>query len=499
MARNLLREDGAIFVSIDDNEAHNLKLLMDEVFGEENFVANVIWEKNFSPKNDSKYLSENHDHILVFSKNKEVWRPTLLPRSEEANARYSNPDNDDRGNWTSGDLSVKTYSREYDYPITTPSGKLVFPPKGGCWRVSKIKLEELIEDNRIWFGEKGENTPRLKRFLSEVKEGMTSLTIWERVDVGDNQEARREIRDIFNDVSFFDTPKPTRLLKRILQLSTKSNDQHIIMDFFAGSSTIAQSVLELNAEDGGNRRFVLVQLPEPTDPKSEAFRAGYESIAAIGRERIRRVIKKMYQAINETDNEIASGQRLLETLQKELSELQAAKPELFGAKPSKETQKLTDQIEKAGESLTEAREKVKRLRHAPKDFKAFRLAKSNFENWRSEAKTKDQIGKLLLDFKSPQRADAESQAMLYEFLLKKGYPLTASVIREEIDGIVVYLVEKGKMWVLLDGYSETIRKRILAEEPKHVVCLDKIFAGNDQTLTNLHLDLRDRNIELSII
>jgi len=499
LARNLLREDGVIFVSIDDNEAHNLKLLMDEVFGQENFVANVIWEKNFSPKNDSKYLSENHDHILVFSKNKEVWRPTLLPRSEEANARYSNPDDDDRGDWTSGDLSVKTYSKEYDYPITTPSGKTVFPPKGGCWRVSKIKFEELIEDNRIWFGEKGENTPRLKRFLSEVKDGMTSLTIWERVDVGDNQEARREIRDIFKDVSFFDTPKPTRLIKRILQLSTKPNDNHIVMDFFAGSSTMAQSLLELNSEDGGNRRFVLVQLPEPTDPKSEAYRVGYESIATIGRERIRRVIKKMHQAVDEADEEVETAQKLIEKLQKELTELQADKPELFGVKPSKETQKLTDQIEKLEESLSEAREKTKRLRNAPKDFKAFRLTESNFENWRSEATTKKEIKDLLLDFKSPQRPDAESQAMLYEFLLKKGYPLTASVTCEKIDGIAAYVIEKREMWVLLDGYSAAIRERILTDKPKHVVCLDKIFAGNDQTLTNLHLDLRERNIELSII
>lgn len=498
MARNLLREDGVIFVSIDDNEAHNLKLLMDEVFGEENFVANLVWQKKYSPQNDAKWFSAMHDHIMVYAKSKETWRPYLLARTQEMNARYSNPDNDERGDWKAGDLSVKTYSSNYDYPITLPSGRIVNPPKGSCWRVSKEKLAEMIRENRIWFGEKGDNVPSIKRFLSEVKQGLTPSTLLFRVEVGDNEEAAKEIRALFENPPF-DTPKPTRLIDRILRLSTQSNEKHIVMDFFAGSATTAQSVLELNAEDGGNRQFVLVQLPEPTDPKSEAFRVGYESIAAIGRERIKRVIKKMHEVVKEAENEVESSQRLIETLKKELAELKAAKPQLFGAKPSKETQKLTNQIEKLEESLTEAREKAKRFRQAPKGFKAFRLSESNFAVWQSEAKTKDQIGKLLLDFKSPQRPDAESQAMLYEFLLKKGYPLTASVIREEIDGITVYLVEKGKMWVLLDEYSEAIRKRILAEEPKHVVCLDKIFAGNDQTLTNLHLDLRDRNIELSII
>lgn len=227
-------EKGSIWISIDDDETHYLKVLCDEVFGRSNFVANVIWEKKFSPQNDAKWLSDSHDHILVYARDKSAWRPNLLPRTEEMNDRYKNPDNDPRGLWTSGDLSVKTYSASTDYPITTPSGRIVNPPAGYCWRVSKNKLKELIADNRIWFGESGKNVPRLKRFISDVKEGTVSKTIWYRTEVGDNQESKREINVLFQDDQFA-TPKPERLLKRILDLSTNTGD--IVLDSFLGSGT----------------------------------------------------------------------------------------------------------------------------------------------------------------------------------------------------------------------------------------------------------------------
>jgi len=194
LLKMLLSEDGSIWISVDDNEAHYLKVLCDELFGRANFVANVIWEKKYSPQNDAKWLSDSHDHILVYANNKSVWRPYLLPRTEEMNARYKNPDNDPRGVWKSSDLSVKTYNPNTDYEIITPSGRKTKPPAGYCWRVSKEKFQEMITENRIWFGPDGNNIPSIKRFLSEVQDGLVSKTIWYRVEVGDNQEAKKEVK-----------------------------------------------------------------------------------------------------------------------------------------------------------------------------------------------------------------------------------------------------------------------------------------------------------------
>ena len=234
LLRDLLSEEGSIWISIDDDECHYLKVICDEIFGRKNFINNVIWQKKFSPQNDAKWLSDNHDHILCYAKNKELWYPNLLPRTEEMNSRYKNPDNDPRGVWTSGDLSVRTYSRAYDYPITTPSGKIINPPAGRCWRIGKEGMMKLIQDGRVWFGDKGNNTPRLKRFLSEVKQGITSLTIWLHTEVGHNQEARQEVK-AFNSSDVFATPKPERLLERILTLATNEGD--LVLDSFLGSGT----------------------------------------------------------------------------------------------------------------------------------------------------------------------------------------------------------------------------------------------------------------------
>ena len=236
LLRNLLSQDGSIWVSIDDDEQAYLKVLMDEIFGRQNFVNNVIWEKKYSPSNDAKWLSDSHDFIMVYAKDKYIWRPNLLPRSEEMNSRYKNPDNDSRGRWKAGDCSVKTYSASSDYPITTPSGRVVNPPAGYCWRFSKEKFAELIADNRIWFGEDGNNVPAVKRFLSEVKDGMTAMTIWKFTDVGHNQDAKKEVKQ-FNSDSVFATPKPERLIERILTLG--SNEGDIVLDSFLGSGTTA--------------------------------------------------------------------------------------------------------------------------------------------------------------------------------------------------------------------------------------------------------------------
>ena len=231
---NLLADDGSIWISIDDDEGHYLKVLCDEIFGRNNFINTVIWEKKYSPQNDAKWLSDSHDFILVYAKNKETWRPNLLPRSAEMNARYKNPDNDPRGVWQSDNLSVKTYSPSGDFPITTPSGRIVNPPAGYCWRVSKEKFAEMVKDNRIYFGVDGNNVPRIKRFLTEVKQGMTAMTIWKYTEVGHNQDAKKEVK-AFNSESVFATPKPERLIERILTLATNEGD--LVLDSFLGSGT----------------------------------------------------------------------------------------------------------------------------------------------------------------------------------------------------------------------------------------------------------------------
>jgi len=231
---NLLSDEGTLWISIDDDEQAYLKVLCDEIFGRNNFVANVIWEKKFSPQNDAKWLSDSHDFIMVYAKKKDIWRPNLLPRTAEMNKRYKNPDNDPRGPWTSGDCSVKTYSASCDYPITTPSGRVVNPPAGYCWRFSKDSLQQMIDDNRIWFGEKGDNVPRVKRFLSEVKQGMTPMTIWKHTEVGHNQDAKKEVK-VFNSKSVFATPKPEKLIERIIHIATNPGD--LVLDSFLGSGT----------------------------------------------------------------------------------------------------------------------------------------------------------------------------------------------------------------------------------------------------------------------
>lgn len=306
LARNLLTDDGVIFISIDDNEVHNLKRICDDVFGDSNFIANLIWERAFAPKNDAKFFSDSHDHILVFTKNIQKFEIGKLDRTKEANARYKNFDNDERGVWISDNLTVKSYSAKYDYSIKTPSGREVYPSHGSCWRVSKEKLQKLVDDNRIWFGKDGDNVPRLKRFLSEVQNGMTPISIWPHKEVGHNQEGRQEVKKLFDDKGFFDGPKPVRLLSRILKVSNLKEDS-IILDFFSGSSSTAHAVMKLNADDNGNRKHIMVQLPEATNEKSEAYKAGYKNICEIGKERIRRAGKKIKE---ETGADIDYGFRV---------------------------------------------------------------------------------------------------------------------------------------------------------------------------------------------
>ncbi|GHS87097.1 site-specific DNA-methyltransferase [Synergistales bacterium] len=310
LARDLLRDDGIIFISIDDNEVAQLRKICDEIFGASNFAAELIWQRAFSPKNDSKYTSNDHDYVLCYAKSLVNFNIGRLPRTEEANARYKNNDNDPRGGWTSGDLSVKTYSAEYDYSIKTPSGREVAPPHGSCWRVSKEKFAELVADNRIWFGEDGDNVPRLKRFLSDVQDNMVASSLMLFQDAGHSQEGRQELKKLFDDKGYFDGPKPVRLLRRLLMLGNVQ-DNDIVLDFFSGSATTAHAVMQLNAKDGGKRKFIMVQIPEVCAPDSEAAKAGYANICEIGKERIRRAGAKIKADSPLTTTDLDTGFRVL--------------------------------------------------------------------------------------------------------------------------------------------------------------------------------------------
>ena len=308
LARNLLAEDGVIFISIDDNEVANLKKICDELYGSENFIAQIIWERAYSPVNLKKHFSECHDYLLCYSKNKEITLCNGLPRSQEANERYSNPDNDPRGVWKSSDLSVGPIVQSKVYEIETPSGRKVLPPNGYCWRLDKDTFQKYLKDHRIWFGESGNNVPSIKRFLSEVKQGMTPMTIWKYTEVGHSQDAAQKLKQLFDGKAVFDYPKSVELLKRCCLLY--SDQTSIILDFFSGSATTAHAVMQLNAEDGGNRKFIMVQLPEKCDENSEAKRAGFDNICEIGKERIRRAGEKIKQEYGEKAENLDIGFRV---------------------------------------------------------------------------------------------------------------------------------------------------------------------------------------------
>ena len=261
LLHKLLAEDGSIWISIDDVEYANLKLVCDEIFGSGNFVTNIIWQKNYSPKNSAKHFSVDHDSILVYARNAESWRPNLMSRSEEQNNRYKNPDNDKRGPWKPGDLSARNFYSMGTYAITTPGGRVVDgPPKGNYWRYSEERLKELDKDNRIWWGKDGKGSPAIKRFLSEVQSGIVPQTLWFYTEVGHTQDAKKEVNKILHDELTFSTPKPTKLIERVLQLATDQNS--IVLDSFAGSGTTAHAVLKLNQQDGGNRKFILTEMED---------------------------------------------------------------------------------------------------------------------------------------------------------------------------------------------------------------------------------------------
>jgi len=310
LAKNYLSDDGVIFISIDDNEQANLKKICDEIFGERNFLAQVIWERAYSPINLKKNFSESHDYMLVYAKNINRVETKGIPRSTEQDSFYINPDNDERGPWKSSDFSVGPAVEKNIYEIETPSGRKVTPPSGRSWLYSKQRYKELLEDNRVWFGEGGNSTPSYKRFLSEVKQGITPMTIWKYNEVGHSQSASQSLKRTFNDKAYFSYPKPVPLIKRIIDLYSKKDS--IVMDFFSGSATTAEAVLRKNIEDDGNRKYIMIQLPELLDENDLAFKDGYKTITDIAQERIRRAGEKMIGENSNPDYKLDTGFKVFE-------------------------------------------------------------------------------------------------------------------------------------------------------------------------------------------
>ena len=452
LAANLLRDDGVIFISIDDNEVDNLKKLCNEVFGEENFIAQFIWERAFAPKNDAKYVSNSHDYVLMYVKSIENFEIGKLPRTEEANSRYKNPDNDPRGDWTSGDLSVKTYNANTDYEIVTPSGRKVNPPHGACWRISKERFAELVADDRIWFGENGDNVPRLKRFVSEIQDRLVPTSILFYKEVGHSQEGRQELKKLFDDKGYFDGPKPLRLIKHLLKIgNVKDND--IILDFFSGSATTAHAVMQLNSEDSGNRRFICVQLPEVCDEKSEAYKAGYQNICEIGKERIRRAGAKILAEAEEKNKQIQIG----------------------------EEEKTLPDV----------------------GFKVFKLDTSNLKTWDSTPIAEDDM-QILFDRMNGMihrvKSDRTDMDMIYEIMLKLGAPLTYSVNQIEVNGKAACTV--GEDCLLLVCLAEDVRPEdveAMTEYAPAKLIIARDSFKDDTAMANAHYILRDRGIELKLV
>ena len=438
LARNLLREDGVIFVSIDDNEVHNLRLLMNEVFGEENFVANVIWEKKYTRSNDAKWFSDNHDHILVFGKTKDQLIFNLQQRSLEQLKSYSNPDNHMKGKWKATPLHAKSGTNNSSY--TFINGITWFPPTGTYRRFNNDTMHNMDANGEIWFGKDGKQIPQRKSFLIDVKAGVTPITIWKHHEAGHNHVANNELKEL-GLIGIFTNPKPTKLIKLMTQLSIDSTKNETVLDFFAGSATTAHTILDLNKEDGGNRKFVLVQLPERTDEKSEAYKAGYKTIAEIGKERIRRVIKK-------------------------IKEEQQGKLDLDG---------------NAGKQDL--------------GFKVFKLQDSNFKIWRTKIESEEQLVEQLQQHLEPLDENAKTENVLYELLLKSGIPLTAK-IEEKGE---VYLVNDTEIALILEKVDNKIIKTVIGAKPKKVITLDRLFNNNDRLKTNTALQMKDAGVEFKVV
>ena len=428
LAHNLLRDDGIIFISIDDGEQANLRKICDEIYGSENFIATFIWEKRTTREN-RRVFSFNHDYILAFAKNKPLFENVrnLLPATDEVLKRYANPDNDKRGDWQSVSLNAQAghATPSQFYEIVTPSGRKLQPPSGRCWSVTKERFDELVADNRIWFGEDGGNVPRVKLFKSEIDLGLTPHTLWTADEVGTNDSAKKTLNSLFNDISVYDTPKPIELILRIIHISTNSGD--LIVDFFAGSCTTAHAVMKLNSDDHGNRRFIMVQLPEECDTDSEAFKAGFKNISEIGKERIRR-----------------AG----EEIKKEI------KAEKRQAKLDRESKKILDI-----------------------GFRVFKIDDTNMkEVYYSAAEYSQETIEGLVDNVKEGRTDLD---LLYQVLIDWGLPIDLPHEIEKVDGLNIHTVDKNALIACFDAnIPESVMKKIAGKKPLRAVFRDGSFKSS---------------------
>ena len=413
VARTLLTEDGVIFISIDDNEVENLRKICDEVFGEGNFIAQLVWERAYSPKNDAKFVSNSHDYVLMVAKNSDEFVIGRLDRTEEANARYSNPDNDPRGIWKPSDMSVKTYNAECDYSITTPSGRVVEPPAGRCWRLSKKAFFERLQDNRIWFGSDGNSVPSIKRFLTELKhEGMAPTSILFYKEVGHSQEGAKEVVALFGDKGVFDGPKPVRLIERLITLANLKEDS-IVLDFFSGSATTAHALMQVNAKKNKSCKYILVQLPELVSETKKDL--GYKNICEIGEERIRRAGKKIKEESPLTTADLDTG------------------------------------------------------------FRVFRLDEGNYEDVKRSPKEfkQDQLDLFLNNIKT----DRNDLDLLFGCMLDWGVQLSLPMTQEVVDGKTIYTVNDGDMVACFaENVSEDVVKAMAEKMPLRVIFRDSCFA-----------------------
>jgi adenine-specific DNA-methyltransferase len=432
LAKNLLREDGAIFIFIDDNEVHNLRLIMNEIYGEENFIGAVAWKHTQQSKNDERYFSRHYNTIVIYKKTEKA-ETFRFERTAEHNKNYSNPDNDPNGEWRSGDVRSPNYRKTLCYEIQTPAGKIIEPPSNG-WRWSEESLLNKIKTGEIIFDK--DESKIIRKIYLKNQEGRTPENLWDGEAFGTTRTANAEIKELFNSESIFDTPKPTNVIIKILELFSKTDKNTIVLDFFAGSCTTAHAVLKLNKEDNGDRNFIMVQLPEPIDKKNHAHQAGYKTIAEIGKERIRRTIKKF-------EKEGKKGQAL--------------------------------------------------------GFKVFKLEHSNFKIWRGDEITEENLLKQLDLFTNPVKAKTLKQEerinMLYELMLKAGYQLTDKIE----DKGKYYSVNNGELVVALNDLDKKTIEEILKAKPQKVITLDNLFAGNDQLKTNTVLQMRDAEVEFKTV
>ncbi|CAN5316735.1 site-specific DNA-methyltransferase [soil metagenome] len=464
LAKNLLRDDGVIFVHIDDNEVHNLRLLMNEIFGEENFISSLIWKsRQIVDSRTQNGVSTDHEYILVYGKTIDCG----LRGRKSSIDKYKNPDNDKRGSWMSNSiLGLATASQRPNlhYDILDPERGIYYsPPPETGWRYSRDTMTKKINDKRIVFPKKENGRPREKKFLNELESEFTGYSSFIPIEVGFTLHGTRELRNLIEG-NFFPFPKPVDLVKSLINqglLYAQIND-NIVLDFFSGSGTTAQAVLELNKDDGGNRKFILVQLPELCDENSEAFKAGYKTIADISKERIRRVINRLNRD---------SGYSMINRI------------------------KHKDQQQLFREENDQEKPVNPKDRGSDFGFKVFKLSPSNFKIWRGHEINEENLIQQLDAFTDPVSEGSREHNMLYELMVKAGHPLTDKVEVKDKH----YSINNGELIIALDEISQALIDKIIAAQPKKVITLDKLFAGNDQLKTNTVLQMRDAGVEFKTV